>query len=193
MDERTTGMTSPGESTELRQANHQNGTSQPNAAETAAQLEDDIEQIRNHLTDVASELDRRRHRFFDLPGQAREQLRKHGKPIAIGTVALAALGLGIWWWRSRSQRTVAGRLLSSVRDQLPDGLVSGEWLQQARKRVAEAIHPEPPARPVRTGLIKISTAAAGAAASVLGKRLAGQLARSQWPTPDEQKQGAYAR
>ena len=191
MDERTTGMTSTGS----EKTGHQNGTtpisaSQPNASETAAQLEDDIEHIRNHLTDVASELDRRRHRFFDLPGQAREQLRKHGKPIAIGTVALAALGLGIWWWRSRSQRTVTGRLLSSVRDRLPDALTSGEWFEQARKRLAEAIHPEPPTHTERNGLIKVSTAAAGAAASVLGKRLAGQLARSQWPSQDEQNQRA---
>jgi len=190
MDERTTGMTpAPSETT-----NHLDGAPHANAAETAAQLEDDIEQIRNHLTDVASELDRRRHRFFDLPGQARAQLRKHGKPIAIGTVALAALGFGIWWWRSRSRTTLSGRLLASVRDQLPDGLMSGEWLAQARQRVAEAIHPQPPSHPIRNGLFKISTAGAAAAASVLGKRLAGQVARGQWPTPEERAQtGGLAR
>lgn len=191
MDERTTGMTTPGdEASQLPQAGHPNGTAQADAPETAAQLEEDIEQIRDHLTEVAGELDRRRHRIFDIPGQAREQLRKRGKPIAIGTVAVVALGLGIWWWRSRSRRTVSGRLLSSVRDQLPDGLLSGEWLEQARKRLAEAIHPQPPSRPVLNGLIKISTAAAGAAASVLGKRLAGQLAAGQWPTPEGRKQRA---
>jgi len=178
MDERTVGMNAPG----AGEPGHQNGTPPANAAETAAQLEDDIENIRNHLTDVASELDRRRHRIFDIPGQ----VRKHARPIAVGTAALAALGLGIWWWRSRSRKTVPGRLLSL----LPEGVVSGEWLSDARKRVAEAIHPAPPSQPIRTGLFKISTAAAAAAASVLGKRLAGQLARSQWPAPDERQDGA---
>ena len=188
MDERTVGMSTPG--AEEPQANGtqsgtNDGAASPSPAETAAQLEDDIENIRNHLTDVASELDRRRHRIFDIPGQ----VRKHARPIAVGTVALAALGLGIWWWRSRSRKTIPGRMLSV----LPEGVTSGEWLDDARKRVAEAIHPEPPARPVRTGLFKISTAAAGAAASVLGKRLAMQLAKSQWPTPEERKrQTGYA-
>jgi len=166
------------------EASRQNGTSPTTPAETAAQLEDDIENIRNHLTDVASELDRRRHRFFDLPGQVGKQVRKHAKPLAIGTVGLAALGLGIWWWRSRSRKTLPGRLMSL----LPDGVVSGEWFDDARKRVAEAIHPAPASHPVRSGLFRISTAAAGAAASVLGKRLAGQLARRQWPTGEEREE-----
>jgi len=187
MDERTVGMTSPGaEETALQT----NGTATPETAapETAAQLENDIENIRNHLTDVASELDRRRHRIFDIPGQVQNQVRKHARPIAAGTVALAALGLGIWWWRSRSRKPVPGRLLSL----LPAGVATGEWFDDARKRVAEAIHPASPSHPVRTGLIKVSTAAAVAAASVLGKRLAGQLATSQWPTSDERarKRGA---
>ena len=177
MDERTVGMTSPG----ADEASRQNGTSPANAAETAAQLEDDIENIRNHLTDVASELDRRRHRFFDLPGQVGKQVRKHAKPLAIGTVGLAALGLGIWWWRSRSRKTIPGRLMSL----LPDNVASSQWFEDARKRVAEAIHPAPASHPVRSGLFRISTAGAAAAASVLGKRLAVQLARDRWPTPDQ--------
>lgn len=176
MDERTVGMNAPG----AGEAGHQNGTSPANAAETAAQLEDDIENIRSHLTDVAGELDRRRHRLFDIPGQ----VRKHARPIAVGTAALAALGLGIWWWRSR--KTVPGRLLSLQ----PEGVVSGQWLTDARKRVAEAIHPAPPSHPIRSGLFKISTAGAAAVASVLGKRLATQLARSQWPAPDQRQDAA---
>ena len=173
MDEGTAGMSSASGDHKGRQDGHQSGT------ETVAQLEGDIEDIRNHLTDVAGELDRRRHRLFDLPGQA----RKHAKPIALGTVALAALGLGIWWWRARSRRTIPGRLLSV----LPDRVASGEWFDDARKRLAEAIHPTPASRPIRAGLLKISTAGAAAAASVLGKRLAGQLARAQWPGPEDQE------
>lgn len=169
-------MTSPQGEDKEDKTDH-NGTPPGKAGETAAQLEEDIESIRDHLTDVAGELDRRRHRLFDLPGQA----RKHARPIAIGAAALAALGLGIWWWRARSRRTVPGRLLSM----LPDGVASGEWLADARRRLAEAIHPTPPSHPVRTGLLKVSTAGAAAAASVLGKRLAAQLARSQWPAADE--------
>ena len=167
MDERTAGMSAA----DGDDNSHQNGTTPANPVETAAQLEEDIEKIRDHLTDVAGELDRRRHRFFDLPGQA----RKHAKPIAIGTVALAALGVGIWWWRSRSRATIPGRLLSM----LPERVASGEWFDDARRRVAEAIHPGPPSHPIRTGLFKISTAGAAAAASVLGKRFAGRVAAGQ--------------
>jgi hypothetical protein len=167
MDEGTTGVSSP----------RKGAPGERNESETAAELEQDIEQIRNHLSDVAGELDRRRHRLLDIPGQ----LRKRAKPIAVGTVALAAVGLGIWWWRSRSRRTLPGRLVSM----LPDGLTSGEWWDTARKRVAETIHPTPPTHPVRGSLLKISTAAAAAAASVVGKRLAGQVAEGRWPAKRE--------
>ena len=141
--------------------------------ETATQLEEDIEGIRNHLSDVAGELDRPRHRMVDLPGQ----LRRRAKPIAIGTVALAAVGLGIWFWRSRSRRGVPGRLLSM----LPATVRSGEWLEDVRARVAEAIRPTPEAHPVRSSVVKISTTGIAAAASVLAKHFASQFAEGQWP------------
>lgn len=170
MDEGTTGMNATGTAAP--------GPEHEPVPETAAELEQDIEQIRNHLSDVAGELDRRRHRVLDLPGQ----VRKHAKPIAIGTVALAALGLGVWWWRSRSRRSVPGRLLSL----LPDRVTSGEWAEELRARLAEAIHPSQPAHPVRSSLVKISTASAAAAASALGRHFAGRLAAAQWPVqPDE--------
>ena len=144
-------------------------------SETAAQVEEDIEGIRGRLGDIAGELDRRRHRAFDLSGQL-------VKPLAVGAAALTALGLGIWWWRSRARNSVRGRALAL----LPRSLTSGAWFDEVRKRAAEAIRPAPPIHPVRTSLLKISTAGAAAVASVLGKHVAGQVAAGRWsaaPTP----------
>lgn len=133
--------------------------------ETPAQLEEDIETIREHLDDVAGELDRRRHRVLNIP----RQLRRHAGPIALGA-ALAAVGLGIWWWRARRRR----RVRTGVRALLPASVASGRWFDGARERVAQAIRPLPRPHPVRASLLRVSTAGAGAAASVLGKHLAGR-------------------
>jgi len=155
--------------------------------ETAAQLENDIENIRNHLSEVAGELDRRRHRMTDFRGQ----LRRRARPLAIGTAALAAMGLGLWWWRSRSRRTTPGRFVSSLRAALPEGVMSGEWFDDLRARAAETIRPTPPSHPIRGSLFKISTAGAAAVASVLGKHLAGQLATAHWPAAPHEPDEAY--
>ena len=148
--------------------------------ETPAQLEQDIEGIRNHLSEVAGELDRRRHRFLDVPGQ----LRRHAKPIAAGTVALAALGAGLWWWRSRQQRGVTGRLRSWV----PESLASGAWFDEVRGRVAQAVRPQPAPQPVRGALLKIASAGLGAAASMLGRHLALTLAEGRPATPATERE-----
>jgi len=180
MDQGTTGMISAGNGVTI--------TRKPDPVpETPAQLENDIEEIRNHLGDVAGELDRRRHRLFDLRGQ----VRKRAKPIAIGAAALAAMGLGLLWWRSRSRRTAGGRLVSSLRARLPEGAASGEWFDGLRARVAETIHPTPPTHAVRSSLVKISTAGAAAVVSVLGKHLAGQLASGQGPVAPHDPDDAY--
>jgi hypothetical protein len=148
--------------------------------ETPAQLEQDIEEIRNHLSDVAGELDRRRHRFMDVPGQ----VRRHAKPIAAGALALAALGAGIWWWRSRQQRGLTGRLRALV----PESVASGEWLDEVRGRLAQAVRPRPAPQPVRGALLKIATAGFGAAASMLGRHLALKLAEGRSPTPATERE-----
>jgi len=155
--------------------------------ETPAQLENDIEEIRDHLSDVAGELDRRRHRLLDFPGQ----LRRRARPIALGTAALAVVGLGLWWWRGRSRRSTGGRLVSSLRAALPEGVMSGEWFDDLRDRVAERIRPTPPTHPLRSSLFKISTAGAAAVASVLGKHYAGQLATGQWAAGPQEPEEAY--
>jgi hypothetical protein len=145
-------------------------------AETAAQLEADIDALRSQLGDVAGELDRRRHRIANIPGQ----LRRHAKPLAIGSVALAGLGLGIWWWRSR--RSVTTSLLARLPARLPTTRSTRALVQSLRGRVAEAIRPAPPTHVVRSALVKVSTTALAAAASVLAKQLASDIASGRWQT-----------
>jgi hypothetical protein len=181
MDEGAFGMTTTGndDSAEVK------AESPP---ETPAQLEEEIEGIRNHLSDVVGELDRRRHRLLDVPGH----IRRNAKPIVVGTAALVALGAGLWWWRARRQQTVAGRMGSL----LPKTIASGEWFDDVRGRVAQVIHPEPPSHPFRGALLKIGTAGLGAAASVLARQLAMKFAKGRppkGPTERENTLTSFAR
>jgi hypothetical protein len=61
----------------------------PNEGKSAAQLEEKVGLIREHLTDVVSELDFRRHELMDMRGQ----LRRHAGLIA-GIVGGALLITG---------------------------------------------------------------------------------------------------
>jgi len=149
-------------------------------AETAAQLEADIDALRSQLGDVVGELDRRRHRITNLPGQ----LRRHAKALAIGSVALAGLGLGILWWRSR--RSATSSLLARLPARLPSSRSTRELVERLRGRVAEAIRPTPSTHVVRSALVKVSTTALAAAATVLAKQLAADIAAGRWQTHAKQ-------
>jgi len=143
-------------------------------AETAAQLEADIDALRSQLGDVVGELDRRRHRISNLP----VQLRRHARSLAIGSVALAGLGLGLWWWRSRRSATTS--LPARLRARLPTSRSTRELVDRMRGQVAEVIRPAPHTHLVRSALVRVSTTALAAAASVLAKQLAADIAAGRW-------------
>ncbi|HEY4184822.1 MAG TPA: hypothetical protein VGP07_07110 [Polyangia bacterium] len=150
-------------------------------AETAAQLEEDIDALRSSLGVVARELDRRRHRISDIPAR----LKRNARPL-LGTAALA-LGVGTWLWQRSRKRS--GGLLSL----LPASLEPSTVVKTVQKRLAEAFAPEAPTHPVRSSLWKISTAGMTGAAAVLGKTVASHLTEVDWssvlhtPTPGEEK------
>jgi hypothetical protein len=125
--------------------------------ETPAELERDIEVVRNDLGMVAGELDRRRHELFDV----RRQLTRH--PLAIALIAGAALGIaaaGIALARSRRRRYHdVGERFGRVRE--------------AIQRMSR--HPERAARPTPSAGRRIATAGGTAAASVLARQLTQRL------------------
>jgi hypothetical protein len=88
---------------------------------SARGIEAEVDAVRNELTTLVAELDRRRHELFDM----RLQLRRHLLPVVLTTVvgaaALAgAVALGIR--RSRYRRTlpVGGRRVSEAVGRLLD-------------------------------------------------------------------------
>lgn len=88
---------------------------------SARGIEAEVDAVRNELTTLVAELDRRRHELFDM----RLQLRRHLLPVVLTTVvgaaALAgAVALGIR--RSRYRRTlpVRGRRVSEAVGRLLD-------------------------------------------------------------------------
>jgi hypothetical protein len=138
--------------------------------ETAAHLEEDSDALRSHLGDVARELDRRRHGVSNLPGQ----LRRQATPLAIGSMAVAGMGLGVWWWRSRRRATSS--LLAWLTARLPTSRSTRELVDGLRGRVAEAIRPVPANHAVRSSLVKVSTTALTSAAAGLARQLAAEVA-----------------
>jgi hypothetical protein len=74
----------------------------PNDGKSVQQLEQKVGLIREHLTDVVSELDYRRHELMDVKGQ----LRKHAgliAGIAGGAVLIAGGIIGFSVYRSRTR------------------------------------------------------------------------------------------
>jgi hypothetical protein len=72
-------------------------------------LEHEVELIREHLSEVVSELDYRRHELMDF----RAQLQKHKGAIAAvicGVVLVTGGAIAVGAWRARRARTVAARL-----------------------------------------------------------------------------------
>lgn len=126
--------------------------------ETPAELEREIEVVRDDLGKVAGELDRRRHELFDV----RRQLTHH--PLAIALIAGAALGIvaaGIALARSRRRRRYhdVAEHFGRVRD--------------AIQRMSR--HPDRVAQPTPSAGRRIATAGGTAAASVLARQLTQRL------------------
>ena len=72
--------------------------------ETARQLESEIAAVREELSGLVAELDRRRHEALDI----KLQVRRHGLELALTGVALIAAASGFVWFKSRQSRRRAG-------------------------------------------------------------------------------------
>jgi hypothetical protein len=131
----------------------------------AEALQQDVEEIRDDLTGLVNELDRRRHDFFDV----KQQMSRHALPLvlsALGLVGLVAGGLALAARRRRRRATIASRVVR---------------LRQALARMID--------KPQRvasspSALEKIGVAGATTAISVLAKRLRVGATRSTAATPD---------
>jgi len=116
-------------------------------------LEQEVEAIRDNVTQIASELELRRHELFDW----RHQLRKHAAMTAlVAGAALLAIGASIGLSRWRRRRNA--RPLKRARQ-----------LRDAFARVLA--HPERVARPRPSLGAKVLTAGVTGAASVVAKSL----------------------
>jgi hypothetical protein len=130
-------------------------TTNPTGAETTTpdELEHQVAETRENVTDVVRELDRRWHALSDWP----RQLRQHSDLVAIGAV-IAVGGTGLWMGvnalRKRRRRKPFARV---------------EALRDAVLRIME--HPEAFTRPRSTVGRKIVTAAGSTVASLLIKEL----------------------
>jgi hypothetical protein len=128
-----------------------------------ARAEREVEEVRDRLTGIARELDRRRHATFDLRGQ----LRRHGTAIGISAATLAllvggSLGVGLWLKARRA------RALSRAR--------------RLRAAVARMVaHPDDVARPTPNVGKKVLGAIISAAAGVLAKALVQRLVAQARP------------
>jgi hypothetical protein len=118
------------------------GTPGVTETENPEQLARDVEGIRDDMTDVVREIDRRRHELLDW----RQQLRKHAVPVGIGVIAVASTvgAVAAVAVRRRRQRDRLARKMAMVRDALA-------------RMIA---HPENVARPAPSvGRSAVSTAA----------------------------------
>ena len=127
--------------------------------ENVEALQREIESIRTGLDGMVDELDRRRHSLFDV----RSQLRRHTVPlIALGAallgIAAGGIALGVAHRRRRARLGPTSRIAFTKR--------CAGW-SISRRRVANS---------PSVGR-KIVAAGGAAAASVIAKRLAGNLLR----------------
>ncbi len=123
-------------------------------------LEHEVEAIRDNVTQIASELDHRRHELFDW----RLQLRKHAATTAfVAAAAILAIGATIGLGRLRQRRN--RRPMKKAR-QLRDALAR-VWA-----------HPEHIGQPQPTLGRKVLTAGLAGAASVAAKSLARRVVSS---------------
>lgn len=131
----------------------------------AKALQQDVAEIRDDLTGLVNELDRRRHDFFDVKGQ----ISRHALPLALAGLGLVGLVAGGWALAARHRRRHEAVGARAIR------------LRQALARMID--------RPERvasspTALQKIAVASATALISAFAKRLAGGTQRSTATTPN---------
>jgi len=102
------------------------------AREAARQLDSEIVALREELSGLVAELDRRRHEAFDVKLQA----RRHGLELALTGVALIAAASGFVWLKRRRARPLAGwrGRLERLRDALMPSRRSDE-----RRRAPRAV------------------------------------------------------
>jgi hypothetical protein len=130
-------------------------------AEAPAALEHEVEEIRENMTEIVGELDRRRHEVFDLGSQ----LRKNAAP-------LAAAGLGVVF-------IAAGATTLSVRRRRRRNrpFAKARRFGEALSRMIE--HPELVARPRpsigRKALEAVVSVVAGSLAKTLTERLSSRI------------------
>jgi hypothetical protein len=103
-------------------------------AERPEELERDVEDIRDNMTGLVTELDRRRHEVLDW----RKQLRRNARPLAIATLGLVVLlggmaGLSVWRRRRRNRPLAKARRL---RDALSRMIEHPELVAQPRPSIA---------------------------------------------------------
>lgn len=125
----------------------------------ASALQKDVEEIRDDLTGLVNELDRRRHAFFDV----KRQISRHALPLALVGLGLVGVAAGAWALASRHRRR---------RDAVGSRAIR---LRQASARMIDK--PERVASSP-TAMQKLSMASATAVISALAKRLASRAWRS---------------
>jgi hypothetical protein len=133
------------------------GVSDTSDERRAEQLQHEIEDIRDNLGGLVSELDHRRHEALNLG----IQLRRHALPLAIAGIAVIGLASGAIALAMRRSR---------ARGRLP---ARAARLGQALQRMVR--HPERQAPPPPSLGLKLLAAAGAAAASVVGRRVAQRL------------------
>ncbi len=136
---------------------------EPGAAPTNENVEAlrrEVESIRSGLDGMVGELDRRRHTLFDL----RSQLRRHAVPLVV--LGAALLGIAAW---GIALGVAHRRRRARLRPRLAR-------FHEALRRMVDQ-----PARVANTPTVgrKIVGAGGAAAASVIAKRLAGNLLRGK--------------
>lgn len=123
----------------------------------ADHIEESIDQTRSRVTDVLDELDRRRHRAFDVKGQ----VLAHKQAIGLSLLAAGLVGTGVLVYRARRRRQLA-RWFSweGLRRNLPVHVQVGSPVPQ---------------RSIAGGIFKVVLAAAAGAAPLVGKTVAKRL------------------
>jgi hypothetical protein len=104
----------------------------------------------------------------------------------VGTVALCAVGLGLWWARSHARQSLVQRVLAHLPHSAPPAAKSIQLANRLKRRIGLAARPEPPRHPLRSLLFKVSSASLVAAASVVARHLAARLVEKRTQAPNNQ-------
>jgi len=145
-------------------------------------MEEGIDVVRNHLGEVMVELEDWAPRASRVPAR----LRQSARPFAVGTIALGAVGLGLWWARSHARQSLLQRVLAHLPLTAPPAGRSVQLAKSLKRRIGLARRPEPPRYPLRSLLFKLSSASLVAAASVVARHLAARLIEKRMATPNNQ-------